>query len=100
MNIDVEQQSLGIQKIALERWEQINKHGYDIKTDSYYSENELIKAALYAINPDMFEFPFNWDSDARDKIYLKSKIERYTVAGAFIVAAIDREIYLETIKKL
>lgn len=82
----------GIELITQERDEQINKHGFDVANDEYYSDNELIKAALFAINPDQFEWPYNWDEKFRDKIKGKTLIERLAVAGAFMAARIDQVI--------
>lgn len=83
----------GIELITKEREEQIEKHGFDAEIDKFYLDNELIKAALYAINPKQFEFPFEWDKCYRDKIRFKSRIEQLKVAGAFIAAEIDRLQY-------
>lgn len=81
----------GAELISEERKEQIEKHGWDIKNDEDYSNNELLKAALFAINPDQFEWPFNWTPEFRNKILLKTNtVERLKVAGAFIAAEIDR----------
>ena len=81
----------GIELIAEERREQIEKHGFDVTQDEFYSENELIKAALFAINPNQFEWPFYWQEKFRRKIIDKpNAIERLKIAGAFIAAEIDR----------
>src|SRR5687768_4545537 len=81
----------GAELIAEERREQIEKHGFDIKNDEHYSNNELIKAALFCINPYQFEWPFYWGESFRDKILAKQDItDRLKVAGALIAADIDR----------
>jgi len=80
----------GIELIAQERDEQINKHGFDVTKDEGYSENELIKAALFAISPEYFEWPFYWQEKFRDKIMRKLIRERLIIAGALIAAEIDR----------
>lgn len=81
----------GIELIAEERQEQIEKHGFDVKQDEFYAGKELIKAALFAINPDQFEWPFYWSEQFRFKIIDKpNEIERLKIAGAFIAAEIDR----------
>lgn len=73
-----------------ERSEQIEKHGFTPEQDSKYSENELIKAALFAINPDQFEWPYYWQEEFRDKIKTKpSSKERLAIAGALLAAKID-----------
>jgi len=80
----------GIELIAQERQEQIEKHGWDLKSDQDYSKNELIKAALFCLNSNNFEWPFYWDEKFRNKILDKDKIGQLKVAGAFIAAEIDR----------
>ena len=81
----------GVELIAEERQEQIEKHGFDVKNDADYSHNELIKAAQFAINPDQFEWPFYWQEEFRTKILNKTNaVERLKVAGALIAAEIDR----------
>jgi hypothetical protein len=92
----------GVELIAEERKEQIEKHGFSIQNDAkYYQENELIKAALFCINTDVFEWPFSWQEEFRNKIISKTNpIERLKVAGAFIAAHIDMLQSLESeIKK-
>lgn len=80
----------GAERIAKERQEQINKHGYDSSHDAEHVDNELIKAALFAINPYQFEPPYEWERRFIDRIINKNKIERLVVAGALIAAEIDR----------
>jgi len=80
----------GIELITQERREQIEKHGFDEQNDRDYSQNELIKAALFCINPDQFEWPFYWLEKFRDKILQKTEVQRLTVAAALIAAQIDR----------
>ena len=86
----------GVELIAEERQEQIEKHGFDVKNDADYSHNELLKACLFAINPAQFEWPFYWQEKFREKILNKpNEIERLKIAGAFIAAAIERLQFLE-----
>lgn len=82
----------GCEHVCEERHEQIHKHGFDVKNDQFYSENELIKASLFSINPDQFEWPFYWDEEYRTKILNKDYLNRLRVAGAFITSEIDKEI--------
>lgn len=92
----MEKKLTGVQMIAKERKEQIEKHGWDISHDEYYSDNELVKAALFCINSEVFEWPFQWDEKFRDKILKKpNRVERLRVAGALIAAEIDRLQNLE-----
>jgi len=85
----------GVEEITEERGEQINKHGFDINDDVDYGKGELIRAALYAINPDVFEWPYEWDDTFKKKIARKNKIQRLRVAGALIASEIDRLKHLE-----
>ncbi len=80
----------GCQAFCLERHEQINEHGYNDCVDEWHTHNELIKGALFCINPNQFEFPFNWSNKAREKILSKNNLDRLRVAGAFLAAEYDR----------
>ncbi len=80
----------GIELISQERQEQIEKHGFDVKRDSDYSKNELVKAAMFCVNPELFEWPYYWHSSFRDKILAKTRKERLVIAGALIAAELDR----------
>lgn len=85
----------GIDHIVAERKEQIEKHGFDVKNDRYYNDNELIKAALFAINPNQFEWPYKWAARFRHKIQQKDELNRLRVAGALIASRIDQIIHLQ-----
>jgi len=78
----------GIDLIAEERAEQIEKHGFDIKNDEDYGNRELLQAALFCMGYE--GWPSNWMDHFKKKIENKSVIEQLTVAGAFIAAEIDR----------
>ena len=86
----------GIELIAKERQEQIEKHGFDIKNDQDYPNNELIKAALFCIDSNVFEWPQFWGTQFRWKIEKNDRITRLTKAGSFIAAEIDRLINSST----
>ncbi len=92
----MEDNKTGIELIAQERKEQIEKHGFSIIEDAkFYNDNELLKAAMFCLNPEFHEWPRGWDIIFRKKILQKSAKERAVVAGAFIAAHIDRLNYLE-----
>lgn len=94
LNEDTVDHSEGIALIAKERFEQIHKHGYTVENDEFYTDNELIKAALFCINHRQFEWPFYWNNDTRDKVkYEKTEIQRLATAGAFIAARIDQILH-------
>ncbi|GAB3994697.1 hypothetical protein GCM10028807_32890 [Spirosoma daeguense] len=82
----------GIELIAKERNEQINKHGFDEANDDYQN-GELVEAALFAIAPNgEFEkrWPDGWYEHFEEKIKNKDRIGQLKVAGAFLAAEIDR----------
>ena len=88
----------GIELIAQERQEQIEKHGFDVNNDKYYSSLELIQACLFCLDQytgigkglmTYKEWPEGWDYYFRDKIINKDDIGKLKVAGAFIAAQID-----------
>jgi hypothetical protein len=80
----------GIELIAEERKEQIEKHGFTAEKDAQYVNCELEQGALHAIEPSMFRSPENWGSWFEEKMKGKDEVERLIVAGALIAAAIDR----------
>jgi len=81
----------GIELIAKERQEQIEKHGRTIAWDAdRNSAEELITAAHAAIDADDGQFPASWDLVAIQKICDKPYKERLIIAGALIAAEIDR----------
>jgi hypothetical protein len=83
----------GIELIAKERKEQIEKHGWDSENDSLHRDGELVLAAKYAIKPydDLkgIRCYSNWEGFT-EKVKEKQKIERLAIAGALIAAEIDR----------
>lgn len=91
----------GIELIAIERQEQIEKHGRTVESDVAINPNgELIDAATGIIE-DGFEFrsvhkrPCNWNEEIWTKMCGKSYKERLIIAGAFIAAELDRIQYYD-----
>jgi hypothetical protein len=84
----------GIELIAEERQEQIEKHGftneYQREHPEYYSKGELVDAACYAMYLHNMIWPTDWNDMYKQKIYNKSYKDRLIVAGALIAAEIDR----------
>lgn len=88
----------GIELIAQERKEQIEKHGYTPELDrKQYSNESLLQAAKYCLTLDPNDYPYGW-SDAfaenieRKQIKLSTidfDIEMRKIAGAFLAADID-----------
>lgn len=94
----------GIELIAQERKEQIEKHGRTIENDSKSNKyHQLSEAAAFLCNhpqhvnydaDDIDEFtPFNWDVDLFNKMKSKSYEQRLIIAGALIAAELDRLNY-------
>lgn len=89
----------GIELIAIERQEQIEKHGYTIEADQNNEGAELSEAARHLISvpydngfqeEDLEMRPDDWDEDIYRKMLLKPYKERLIIAGALIAAEIDR----------
>jgi len=85
----------GIELIAIERQEQIEKHGRSIESD--IKENpygQLIRGAISLIRSESKgfwdEMPMNWNIKLNRKMARKSYKERLIIAGALIAAEIDR----------
>lgn len=83
----------GIELIAKERKEQIEKHGYTLEHDKNMPGNydiNLINAAMYCLDPTSEHlYPKNWDKLQMHKFRQKPRKERLAIAGALIAAAID-----------
>ncbi len=84
----------GIELIAKERQEQIEKHGRTLAHDKEININgELLIAArrLIARSDGAYPTPPNgWDKTIWDKMLAKSHKDRLIIAGALIAAEIDR----------
>ena len=86
----------GIELIAQERVEQIEKHGWDLQHDEDYGQGELLMAAQFClnVNNDML-WPWHDGTDGIgtyffNKILAKTPTERIIIAGAFCAAELDR----------
>lgn len=89
----------GIELIAEERQEQIEKHGYDSKWvdehPEYYAGSEMAFVAEMLLAIDHEEgidpniFPCGWEDDCY-RMLRKPRIERLKISGALIAAEIDR----------
>ncbi|MCY1309757.1 hypothetical protein D9M70_598820 [compost metagenome] len=86
----------GIELIAEERREQIEKHGRTIERDIEINTNDELAAVAsvlaypYHYADDLDDYPESWDEDALRNMISKPRIERLTIAGALIAAEIDR----------
>lgn len=79
----------GIELIAKERQEQIEKHGFDRRHDEGEAYN-LSNAAVFVLTHDERYYPEEWEEKWKDKFVSKGYEERLIVAGALIAAEIDR----------
>jgi len=87
----------GLELIAQERKEQIEKHGRTVEHDVNENNNEeLSLAALMLLSVDYEEgiddksYPDGWGEDLCAKMIGKSYKERLIISGALIAAEIDR----------
>lgn len=87
----------GIELIAAERAEQIEKHGRTIEQDAVMNDNqEMTIAAMMLLAVDFEEgidsasYPQGWDHDLCDKMIAKNYKQRLVIAGALIAAELDR----------
>lgn len=90
----------GIELIAQERAEQIEKHGRTVEQDVLYNKDfQLVDAAENLIFPlenypeygtDYISIPEDWNEGSFLKIMSKPYKERLIIAGALIAAEIDR----------
>jgi hypothetical protein len=85
--------STGINVIAQERREQIEKHGFSMKNDLKYNNNELVDAAAqYLLTDAVSCWPENW----KEEDYKPGdRIEELKRAGALIAAEIDRLLMIK-----
>lgn len=83
----------GIELIAIERQEQIEKHGYTTENDRVYDNNQLSDFATAILQEDASWYP--WNKTLWVHIKRKPKIEQLAIAGALIAAEIDRLLELE-----
>ena len=90
----------GIELIAKERKEQIEKHGRTIESDVEINQRgELSAAAATLISASGIRFkviPIGWDNFLWKKMCDKPYKDRLIIAGALIAAEIDRIQFMET----
>ena len=81
----------GIEMIAKERQEQIEKHGRTIEKDvRENSDYQLSIGALKLLDPTDQLPPNGWDINIYNKMRHKPYKDRLIIAGALIAAEIDR----------
>ena len=96
----------GIELIAKERKEQIEKHDISVKNDAQFNSLMLfngitpIPIAVIGILDDSFQHaPVHWDKKMLDKIRKKPYKERLIIAGALLAAEIDRVQFMDDQEK-
>lgn len=91
----------GIELIAKERQEQIEKHGRTIADDVKYNyAGQLAMAAEFLMQPGeyqpaakkalLYHCPSGWDETIWLKMCYKNEVDRKIIAGALMAAEIDR----------
>lgn len=81
----------GIELIAAERQEQIEKHGRTILADTQWNGRcELKYGAIALLTEGTFSFPDNWEKSICKRMSEKPYKEKLIIAGALIAAEIDR----------
>ena len=80
----------GIELITQERKEQIEKYRYDTEHDvQHHPDQALINAAIFALTLQDKWKQDGWENFEK-KMWSKSMVERFAVAGALVAAEIDR----------
>jgi hypothetical protein len=90
-------QLTGVELIAKERQEQIEKHGQTIERDLRDNENQqlaigaqMLLAAEWEEGIDSESYPYGWNKEICHHMLSKPYKERLIIAGALIAAEIDR----------
>lgn len=87
----------GIELIAQERQEQIEKHGRTIEKDVTFNEcQQLCEGAIALLTTTKGWMPLDWDKATCEKMLSKTYKERLIIAGALIAAEIDRLQFIDS----
>lgn len=84
----------GIEEIAQERAEQVEKHGYSLDHDKMYVDGQLAFAASAIIEYNVDLWP--WSPTLFPHMMVMDRIKQLRIAGAFIAAEMDRLKSLES----
>lgn len=84
----------GVELIADERQEQIEKHGWDSNHDAQHNRGELTSVACGLAYNVPHMIPDDWQP-FKDKMLSKDYKQRLIIAGALIAAELDRLQRLE-----
>jgi hypothetical protein len=88
----------GIELVAQERQEQIEKHGRTVEKDAELNDEEQMRVAALELlkrEPKFEHRPFGWDKAIWARMIIKPYKERLIIAGALVAAEIDRLQALE-----
>ena len=87
----------GIELIAIERQEQIEKHKRSVIEDVKFNDSfqlayaaEMLLASEHEEGIDSASYPDGWDHEICMKMLSKTYQEKLIIAGALIAAEIDR----------
>lgn len=85
----------GAEEIALERSEQIKKHGKTVESDAAHNEAEQLRSAAIRLLAGLNRAaPHKWDRNVWKRMSSKPYRDRLIIAGALIAAEIDRIDYI------
>ena len=96
----------GIELIAKERKEQLEKHGISVKNDAQFNSMmeynglpALSLAAIRLLDDSIQRVPAHWDKKRLEKMESKPYKERLIIAGALLAAEIDRVQFMDDQEK-
>lgn len=83
----------GIEKIIVKRIDQLDKHGYSVKSDLKYVDGQLNSVASALVTQNPLHWPKDWDFEIYKRWMSEPREEQLAIAGAFLAAEIDRLQY-------
>ena len=96
----------GIELIAKERQEQLEKHGRSVKNDVQYNSNltgygimPLTVGAIGLLDDTFNHVPLHWNGETIIHMRSKPYKEKLIIAGALIAAELDRLQFIEEQEK-
>lgn len=97
----------GIELIAKERQEQLEKHGISIENDATYNKAYQLTEGAAILATEMFPtsrkrfaaMPSDWGDQQCLKMCNKPRFQRLVIAGALIAAELDKILAVEERKK-
>lgn len=80
----------GIERIVIERINQLDKHGHSVSNDLTFKYGELLQVALSLITGYPLYWPSTWNFNLFERWIKETRQERLAKAAAFLAAEIDR----------